>query len=49
MLGLTIGGQPWGTFSGNCNEPISFESCSNALYYLQVALVSGAATYRFGQ
>lgn len=46
---LTLGGQPWGQFTGNCCEPVWDESEGAARLYLDVALTSGTCTYRFAQ
>lgn len=46
---LTLAGQSWASFTANCAEPIAEESVSAATYYLDIALTSGAVTYRLEQ
>lgn len=48
-LPLTIAGQPWATFSGNCCEQISTETSAGVSYYLQFAVTSGSVIYRLAQ
>lgn len=48
-LPLTAGGQSWGRFTANCNEPVAEESDAAASYYLQITLTSGTVTYRVAQ
>lgn len=48
-LALTIGGDTWGEFTGNCCEPVWEESEAGAALYLDVALTSGTLTYRLAQ
>lgn len=48
-LPLTVGGQIWGQFTGNCCEAVWEESESGAALYLDITLASGAATYRLAQ
>lgn len=48
-LPLTVVGQSWGTFTANACEPVWEESEAAARLYLDVALGSGALTYRLAQ
>lgn len=48
-LPLTIAGGAWGSFTANCNEPVTEESDAAATYYLRITLTSGSATYRMAQ
>lgn len=48
-LPLTVGGQPWASYSGNAQEAAAEESDAAASYSLSVALVSGTLTYRVAQ
>ena len=48
-LPLTVGGASWAEFSGNANEPVGIESEANAVYYVDIALNSGALSYRVAQ
>jgi hypothetical protein len=48
-LALTVGGDTWGEFTGNCCEPVWEESEAGAALYLDVALTSGTLTYRLAQ
>ena len=43
---LTVGGRPWGRFSGNANEPVWEESEANATFWLDISLDSGTVDYR---
>lgn len=47
--GLTLGGEPWGTFTGNVCEPVWEESEAGAQLYLQIELTSGTLSYRLAQ
>ena len=46
---VTAGGQPWATFTANCNEPIAEETEAGATYYLSVTLAGGTLGYRVAQ
>ncbi|MEE2917229.1 MAG: hypothetical protein VYB32_09185 [Pseudomonadota bacterium] len=46
---LTLAGQPWATFTANAAEAIAEETVASATYYLDIALTSGAVTYRLEQ
>lgn len=48
-LPLTVAGQPWGQFTGNCCEAVWEESEATARLYLDVSLASGTLSYRFAQ
>lgn len=48
-LPLTAAGSPWGQFAANCCEPVWQESVGGAALYLDIALSSGALTYRMAQ
>ena len=48
-LPMTIGGSGWGSFQGNCNEPVAEESVAGATYYLAIAVTSGTLSYRVTQ
>jgi hypothetical protein len=48
-LPLTVGGLPWGVFTGNANEEVAEETVSGATYYLEIALTAGSVTYRVQQ
>lgn len=48
-LPLTAAGQPWGSFTANCCEPVWQESVSGAALYLDIALSAGSLTYRVAQ
>ena len=48
-LPMTIGGSGWGSFQGNCNEPVAEESVAGATYYLDIAVTSGTLSYRVTQ
>ena len=48
-LPMTIGGSGWGSFQGNCNEPVAEESVAGATYYLDFAVTSGTLSYRVTQ
>jgi len=47
--GVTAGGQPWASFTGNVNEPIWQESGTDASFWLKITLESGQLTYRLSQ
>lgn len=45
---VTVGGQPWGVFTGACNEPVD-EASGNETYRLNcTAFTSGEVDYRLG-
>lgn len=46
---LTINGNSWGQFTGNCCEGVWDESESAARFYLDITLASGSVTYRVAQ
>lgn len=46
---LTVGGQPWGSFTGNVCEPVWEEFEDGTTFYLAVTLASGSLTYRLAQ
>lgn len=48
-LPMTVGGSSWGSFQGNCNEPVAEESVAGATYYLDIAITSGTLSYRVTQ
>ncbi len=48
-LPLTVAGQPFATYTGNCCEPVWEESSSAAALYLNIALASGTLSYRIEQ
>lgn len=48
-LPLTVGGLPWASFTANCCEAVWEESVSGAELYLDIALASGALSYRVEQ
>lgn len=48
-LPLTAGGQPWGRFTANANEPVAEDSDGAATYRLVVTIASGALDYRVSQ
>jgi len=48
-LPLTVAGQAWGQFTGNCCEAVWEESEPEAKLYLDISLASGTLAYRFGQ
>ena len=48
-LPLTIGGNVWAQFTGNCCEPVWEESETGAQLYLSVTLTSGTLAYRVAQ
>ena len=48
-LGLTVAGEPWGVFTGNCNEPVWEESEAAATFYLSFERISGTLAYRVAQ
>ena len=43
---LTLGGQPWGRFTGNACEQVWEEPTANAQLYLEIAVTSGTLNYR---
>ena len=47
--GLTAGGMPWASFTGNVNEPVWQEGERGATFYLAITLDSGTLTYRVSQ
>lgn len=48
-LPLTVGGDPWGVFVANCNEPVWEEGEAGATFYLDFSRTSGTLTYRVAQ
>ncbi|WP_293882596.1 hypothetical protein [Sphingomonas sp.] len=48
-LPLTIGGQDWALFTGNCNEAVAEETVSGATYYLSLTIASGTVAYQVSQ
>ena len=47
--GLTLGGSPWGVFTGNVCEPVWEESEAGAQLYLEMTIESGSIDYRIAQ
>lgn len=45
---LTVGGAPWGRFTGNACEPVWEETDPAATLHLELAPASGTITYRLG-
>lgn len=48
-LPLTVGGQPWGSFTANANEPVAEDRDAAATYRLVVTIATGALSYRVSQ
>ncbi len=48
-LPLTMAGQPFATYTGNCCEAVWEEGASGAELYLNIALTSGTLSYRIEQ
>lgn len=48
-LPLTAAGLDWASFEGNACEPVWAENEAGATLYLDIALTSGAVTYRVAQ
>lgn len=48
-LPLTIGGQPWASFTANAQEPVWTENEAGATFYLAITLATGTLTYRIAQ
>jgi hypothetical protein len=46
---LTIGGQAWGVYGANCNEPVWEPTEPGATFYLDISLTAGAVSYRVAQ
>ncbi len=46
---LTVGGNPWGQFSGNCCEAVWEEGEAAARLYLDITLSGGTLSYRLAQ
>lgn len=46
---LTVGGQPWASFTANACEPVWEEFEDGAVFYVAVTLVSGTLAYRLAQ
>jgi hypothetical protein len=46
---LTLAGDAWGVFAGNCNEDIDTPRQTGITYYLQIAVTSGTLYYHLGQ
>ncbi len=49
MQPLTVGGQAWGQYTANANEPVAEETVAAARYYLSIALTGGTLAYRVQQ
>ncbi len=47
--GLTVGGTPWASFSGNANEPVWQETEADTSFWLAITLTSGTLSYRLSQ
>jgi len=47
--GVTAGGMPWASYTGNVNEPVWQEGERGATFYLAITLDSGTLTYRVSQ
>jgi len=47
--GVTAGGTPWATFTGNANEVVWQEGEQGASLYLDIAVNSGTVSYRVSQ
>jgi hypothetical protein len=47
--GLTAGGLPWASYSGNVNEVVWQEGERDATFYLAITLDSGTLSYRVSQ
>src|SRR5687768_8270032 len=47
--GVTAGGMPWATFTGNANEPVWQETEQGASLYLDIVVTSGTVSYRVSQ
>ena len=47
--GVTAGGLPWATFTGNANEVVWQEGELGASLYLDIAITSGVVSYRVSQ
>lgn len=47
--GLTAAGIRWASFTGNVNEVVWQDSDASATFYLDIALTTGAVTYRVSQ
>jgi hypothetical protein len=46
---LTAGGEAWGVYTGNVNEPVWEESESQATFYLDIDRTTGTVEYRISQ
>ncbi len=46
---VTVAGNSWAQFTGNCCEPVWDESEAAARLYLDITLVSGTLAYRLAQ
>ena len=47
--GVTAGGMPWASFSGNVNEVVWQEAEAGASLFLDIAVTSGTVSYRVSQ
>jgi hypothetical protein len=47
--GVTCGGLPWASFTGNANEVVWQEGEQGASLYLNIAVTSGTVSYRLSQ
>lgn len=48
-LPITLGGQTWGVFTSNVNEPVWEESEAGVTYWLSASISSGSLSYRCAQ
>jgi hypothetical protein len=48
-LPLSAGGQPWGVFTANAQEPVREETVAGASYWLDIQLASGTLGYEVRQ
>ncbi len=48
-IALTIAGEPWARFTGNCNEAFIDETEAAASYYLEIDVTGGTISYRVAQ
>jgi hypothetical protein len=48
-LPVTLAGEAWGSYPGNCNEPVWVESEAGATLHLAITIVSGTLAYRVSQ
>ena len=47
--GLTAGGMPWASFTGNVNEAVWQEGERGVSFYLDIAIDTGTVSYRVSQ